>query len=217
MKKLALAALLLMPAWAMATTFSVTNNVKAEEVTTIKISLSGLISGNKSAALQSVLDEINQRYVNSKKIYLYLNSDGGNMDGALAMYYALRSTNKQVITVNQSMVASAATLPYCAGQERIVLKEANFIIHPAQMDSIADKNITPAKLATAQNYIGMYNRMFRNIYQRCTDFSAGEMDKALGSDDNRLYLTSEAALQHKLATVIDDKMITAPVSYFITD
>ncbi|WP_052118559.1 ATP-dependent Clp protease proteolytic subunit [Erwinia oleae] len=217
MKKLIIAVLLLLPGWVMAKTSVVADNTLFADVKTVKITFSGLITPNKSVALQSILDEISQRYVHAENIYLYLNSEGGNMDGALAMFYAIRSTKLKIVTVNQAVIASAATIPYCAGRERGVMREAGFVIHPAQMERLEETNVTPSRLKTSQDYLNVYNRMFRNIYRTCTDLNDEALKKPLESDDTRLYLSSGDALQHKLATRVEETMVSAPVSYFIAD
>lgn len=216
-KTAALLMAMFLPFMAMANTYQMADNTMFKDVKTVKVTFSGLITIKKSAAFMSVLDEINQRYVNAEHVYLYFNSVGGDMDSALSMYYAIRGSRLPVTTVNLSVVASAATIPYCAADQRQSMKEAIFIIHPAQMGSLDDKNVTPSKIRITENYISNYNTLFMNIYSHCTDFSAQQLKEPLYSDDSRLYLSAAQSVQHRMSTQIVDKMTAAPVSYFVTD
>ncbi len=79
----------------------------------------------------SVLDEINQRYVNAKELVISFSSDGGDMDAALSMYYAIKSSQIPVTTVNVSAVMSAATIPFCAAKKEksLIMLFLSFIPH----------------------------------------------------------------------------------------
>lgn len=212
-----LALTLLFTSGVFANTYQMADNTMYKDVQQVKVHFSGNITQKKSAAFMSVLDEINQRYVNAKDLTISFSSDGGDMDAALSMYYAIKSSQIPVTTVNLSAVVSAATIPFCAAEKREVADNAVFIIHPAQMDKLDEHDVTPAKIRTSQDFISTYNSLFRRIYAKCSNLTSEELNRPLDSDGDRLYLSAKEALSRHLATAQISKLPVAPVSYYVTD
>lgn len=67
----------------------------------------------------------------TKVVYVYINSFGGDVGGGLALYNALKRHPAKIITVNDGLMASAATIPFCAGDERVVSRVSAGLIHQA--------------------------------------------------------------------------------------
>lgn len=64
-------------------------------------------------------------------IDVYINSPGGDVFGAVAVYNALRSYNGTVRTFNMGLAASAAAIIFMAGEKRYMIPESMVMIHNA--------------------------------------------------------------------------------------
>lgn len=63
-------------------------------------------------------------------IEVWINSPGGSVPDALAIYDALRMSPCVIRTIGVGMVASAATYIFMAGQERSISPHCEFMVHP---------------------------------------------------------------------------------------
>lgn len=63
------------------------------------------------------------------EIIVYVNSQGGDVDGGYAIYEMLRLSNKKIITHALNEVFSCAITIYLAGDERYAQNYSNFMIH----------------------------------------------------------------------------------------
>ncbi|HGA5268257.1 TPA: ATP-dependent Clp protease proteolytic subunit, partial [Salmonella enterica subsp. enterica serovar Birkenhead] len=82
-----------------------------------KIYYSGDMNTSSISRLVSVFDEINKS-LDTKKIYLYINSYGGDMDAGLMASAVIKSSRIPVTTVAMSTVGSSATIMLCAAEDR---------------------------------------------------------------------------------------------------
>ena len=64
-------------------------------------------------------------------LHVFINSLGGDVSGGLAIYNALVRHKARVITHNDGLMASAATIPFCAGDVRVVSRASSSLIHHA--------------------------------------------------------------------------------------
>lgn len=67
--------------------------------------------------------------VQNKSINVEINSPGGDVFAALAMYNALRASGKEIITKTMGVAASAASLVFMAGDKRVMPKNTHLMIH----------------------------------------------------------------------------------------
>lgn len=81
-----------------------------------------------NATVTYVLKEM---LTNSKdpQINVYINSEGGELDAAYAIYELLRLSGKRVITYALNNVCSAAVVIYLASDERLASNYSTFMIH----------------------------------------------------------------------------------------
>jgi ATP-dependent Clp protease protease subunit len=64
-----------------------------------------------------------------QKLWLLLNSSGGNLDDGLSLYNLLRTLKIEVVTVNMGQIASIANVVFIAGKYRIACPESYFHFH----------------------------------------------------------------------------------------
>jgi ATP-dependent protease ClpP protease subunit len=76
------------------------------------------------------------------KIYLFLNSTGGQIDDGFALFGFIRSLSLEVTTINTGLIASIAILPFMAGKKRIALPHSRFHFHDFEWNYPAAHNLT---------------------------------------------------------------------------
>jgi ATP-dependent Clp protease protease subunit len=99
------------------------------------IVLTGTINGdvaNETIARLLYLDSVDSR----KDIYLYIDSPGGSLLDALAIYEIMHELKSDVVTVNVNLAASMASFLLAAGTKgkRFSLHQARVMIHQPYID-----------------------------------------------------------------------------------
>lgn len=191
------------------------SDIKNTSVESAKIIYVGNVTEKSVTELISSIDEINATYPALKHLYLYINSGGGDMSSGYMAYEAIKSSPVPITTINSAFVASAATLFYCAGQERLAMPAASFMLHPAAASNIKQDFLKPNEIEQIKQYVDSYNALFRNIYKQCTSYNDEEINKMLFNEDGRQFINVDGALERKIATGKVDKMENVPVSYYI--
>ena len=69
------------------------------------------------------------RYPDAKTVKVFINSPGGEVFAALGMMNALLDSGKRVVTYNNGIVGSAATLIFAAGDKRVARQGGVFFYH----------------------------------------------------------------------------------------
>lgn len=67
--------------------------------------------------------------VEAKSLTVEINSPGGDVFAALAMYNALRASGKEIVTKVMGVAASAASLIFMSGDKRVMPKNTHLMIH----------------------------------------------------------------------------------------
>lgn len=195
----------------------VTNDkLAADTVTEGKIYFTASVDDQSTTALMQAIDDLNISYKNLKKIYLYIDSYGGSMDGGKVAYWAVKSSRTPVTAVNLSTVMSAATMIFCAAQDRQSLKGGRFIMHPARMYG-KDYSFKPDQLSDFDKKLKGYNQMFADVYKECTTLNDDEIKSVLFSENNKITLLPDEAKAKGVISKLADKTATTPVAYYITD
>ncbi|WP_380178648.1 ATP-dependent Clp protease proteolytic subunit [Kalamiella sp. sgz302252] len=206
-------------AFSAAAAISVTQRTdgRPTKFTQARIFFNGNVTANKALELAETLHKFNLNYPALREITLYLNSYGGDMDGGYIAAQAVANSTIPVTTVNISMTASAATLIYCAGKQRLTLPLATFVLHPAAAENSARQYVKADELLRLKQLTDRYNLMFKKTYQRCTSLSEEAIDALLASESSRAMLDASQAVTSKLATGITEKLAQADISLTLTD
>lgn len=186
------------------------------DVSTVKIIYSAPVSNASIADLMKALDGIVMNYPNTKQVSLYINSPGGDMDAGYAAYEAIKNYSLPIETVNLSQVASAATLLYCAAQNRRSMPDAIFLLHPAAlpMHNVSGE-LKPNDIKTLSQSLAIGNNLFASIYKVCTKYDAAALDTILSSEANRKLLYYKEAQTQGLITQDATVMKPTDVAYYI--
>ncbi|MGB3335924.1 MAG: ATP-dependent Clp protease proteolytic subunit [Devosia sp.] len=124
----------------------------------------------------------------AKPIYLYINSPGGVVTSALAMYDTMQFIKAPVGTLCMGMAASAATLILAAGEEgqRICLPNASIMLH--QPSGGYQGKVTDILIHAEESL--RLKRLTNSIYARHCGRTYEEVEAALERDR---YMSAEQA------------------------
>ena len=125
----------------------------------------------------------------AKPIYLYINSPGGVVTSALAMYDTMQFIKAPVGTLCMGMAASAATLILAAGEagQRVCLPNASIMLH--QPSGGYQGKVTDIMLHAEESQ--RLKRLTNSIYAKHCGRSFEEVEKALERDN---FMTPQQAL-----------------------
>lgn len=190
-------------------------SVKAEQQNDIaKVYYSGNMTVKMVSNLIEAIDDINKKD-NIQKIYIYINSYGGDMDAGLMASSSIKSSRIPITTVAMSTVGSSATLMLCAAKERKSLPDGSIYLHPSFIEY--NGNVRPNDIQALNKESNRFNKMFHRTYEKCTNISNEKIDEILYSESNRLTFTPDEAIKVGLISSIEDKIIDSKLVYYITD
>lgn len=178
-----------------------------------KIYYTGEMQPSAVSRLVSAFDEVNKNN-DVERIYLYINSYGGDMDAGLMAATAVRSSAIPVTTVAMSTVGSSATIMFCAADDRRSLPEGSLFLHPASISHQGD--VRPADVAYLEKETRRFNEMFKKTYRACTKLDDAKIAEILHSEYNLTNYSPSEAMAIGLISSVDKKIIPANYSYAIT-
>lgn len=106
----------------------------------------GGIDGKSAGAFISTFMEADST---EGMITVFFSSSGGEVIPAIAMYDTIKCSRNQVLTVSVGEVASAAVLPYIAGDARLMLPNSRLFLHETQACFPQDSSFKPDELLRA--------------------------------------------------------------------
>ncbi|GIW66251.1 MAG: ATP-dependent Clp protease proteolytic subunit [Candidatus Parcubacteria bacterium] len=132
-------------------------------------------------------------------IYLYINSPGGVVTSALAIYDTIQYIKADVSTIGLGMVASAASLLLASGTKgkRMALPNTEILLH--QVMGQAEGQAVDIEI-TAKQILKIKSK----VNQILAKHTGQPLDKIEKDTDRDFYLTAEEAKQYGLI----DKIIT---------
>lgn len=128
-------------------------------------------------------------------INVYINSYGGFVSEAWAIYNALRRHQAKIRTVCEGFACSAASLIFMAGDERIMLDTSALWIHNVQTFASGDYK----KLQSEAEGAKKLNDLSTKVYLEHVSLSPEEVAKMM---DNETWITPTEALEWGFATSI---------------
>lgn len=128
-------------------------------------------------------------------INVYINSYGGFVSEAWAIYNALRRHQAKIRTVCEGFACSAASLIFMAGDERIMLDTSALWIHNVQAFASGDYK----KLQSEAEGAKKLNDLSTKVYLEHVNLSPEEVAEMM---DNETWITPTEALEWGFATSI---------------
>jgi ATP-dependent Clp endopeptidase proteolytic subunit ClpP len=128
-------------------------------------------------------------------IKLYINSDGGEVFGALSVVDRIKTSDVPVYSYVEGLVASAATLISVSCHKRYIRKNSIILIH--QIRSWFGG--THENFKDEAHNLDVLSNIIKQIYLKNTKFTEQELTKLLKRD---IYLSAEDAVKYGLADKI---------------
>lgn len=155
--------------------------------------------GNTTSTISQKLNELEDLAVDSYKVTI--NSTGGDVNHALAIYNLLRKKGKPVETEMIGMCASSATIIAMAGDKRIISENAIFLIHKCMSAVYGNENELKQELETQKLINDTIVSIYKNVVSNKTD---EETIMALMNENNGngKWISAKEAYDYGFATEI---------------
>lgn len=179
---------------------SETTDVRVQDgVATVRIS--GPIDPYFGVDLKAINSEIEDAG-DLQQINLLLSSPGGMFAPALEFYNDLRSyadKGVEIVAEARSIVASAAVLPFLAGDERLMNTGAQLMIHEPRTALIMSGTAEDIEKRSTQvvNSLAAAADSIREVYADRVTASAEKLDEMINSET---WLNADSAIEHGFAT-----------------
>ena len=148
-------------------------------------------------ASRQIIKEINDLDVDT--INVYINSYGGEVAEALAIYSALKRHSASVHTFCDGFACSAATIIFCAGDDRTMGSIAVMMIHNC-MSYLGYANSNQMRKAAEDNDV--INQSSIEAYKAVTGLPETQIRELM---DKATWMTAQQALDYGFATEIADQ------------
>lgn len=148
-------------------------------------------------------NEAIQKLGNVSTIYLRINSGGGDVFEATAIYNMLIKSDAEVIVEIEGVAASAATLIAMAGDQIHISENAHFMVHRAS-------GLAYGNAEDLQHYLKLLNNadsLIRLTYAQRTGLSDAELVDLMDHDN---WMTAQEALDLGFVDEIDDAKTVDP-------
>ncbi|SJZ95324.1 Clp protease [Cetobacterium ceti] len=129
------------------------------------------------------------------EIDVYINSDGGEVSAATAIYSQLRAHKAKITTYVDGIAASAASLIFMAGDKRIMREASILMIHNPGLSAYG----TSKQLRAAADFLDKLKEAVLTAYNRA-DITEDEISKLM---DEETWMTAADALERGFATEVD--------------
>ncbi len=135
------------------------------------------------------------------RITVNICSNGGWVEGGLAMHDAITCAKNEVVTIGSGAVYSSAILPFEAGDIRLLYPSARIFFHDM---SISMGGVTAKSAIIALKETEALYTLYCDIVAKRTGLSYKEVHKFC---QDETYIDADVALLHRL---IDDIIIPQP-------
>jgi ATP-dependent protease ClpP protease subunit len=150
--------------------------------------------GISSKGLKAEIDAVQADTIN-----VYINSNGGDVAEAVAICSALSRNPAKVHTYCDGFACSAASVIFCAGDQRTMGKLALLMIHNCSVYNWGPMNAD--ELRKTADDVDKINQASITMYKTVTGMSDDEIQKLM---DAETWMTAEEALKYGFATDIAD-------------
>lgn len=166
----------------------------------ISIEVRGEIGGswwNDGVTYDKVAAQLKGAVGSKKKVKVKINSLGGDVDEALAIYELLLSMGDRVTTICEGRCASAATIIAMGGHERLMSRYALFLVHKCWSGVVGNENVLEEEL-DAQRSI---NDRLAQIYADRTGSKKEDIEELMNRfNGDGVWLNVEKAMEYGFIT-----------------
>lgn len=146
----------------------------------------------------SIVKTLNQS--KAKDITVKINSYGGDVGEAIAIYNELRSKSKsgaKVTTIDMGFACSSASVIFCAGDTRVMAKSSMLMIHNPWM--FISGNAKEMKKAAAD--LEKVTKSILDIYQDVINITADELQALMDAES---WIETQDAIDMGFATEMEE-------------
>ena len=152
---------------------------------------------DEGVTFKSVSDQLKDIATGTKSVLVRINSYGGDVNDALAIYELLRSMGDRVTTECVGFCASAATIIAMAGRVRRMSSYGLFLVHKCSSGAWGNENDLEAELE-AQRKV---NDRIIKLYQDVTGTDRDKLEELMNEDNgNGIWLNVDEAIEYGFIT-----------------
>lgn len=152
---------------------------------------------DEGVTFKSVSDQLKNIAAGTKKVLVKINSYGGDVNDALAIFELLRSMGDRVTTECVGFCASAATIIAMAGHVRRMSSYGLFLVHKCSSGAWGNENDIEAELE-AQRKV---NDRIIKLYQDVTGTDRARLEELMNEDNgNGIWLNVDEAIEYGFIT-----------------
>lgn len=144
----------------------------------------------------NIIKEIDELDVD--QINVYINSYGGEVAEAIAIYSALQRHKATITTYCDGFACSAASIIFCAGTKRVINKIAMLMIHNAWSYACGNAD----EMRKAADDIEKISKCSIEAYKSVCNIDENKIKELM---DNETWLTADEALEYGFATEIAER------------
>ena len=152
-------------------------------------------------ALMQIIDQ--KLKEGTKHFVLLISTPGGNVFYGLSAYNYLKGIPAQVTTHNFGSVDSVGVVLYCAGERRLSVPHARFLLHGVQFNVNQPMSFEEDQLDEKMKGLKID---IRNISKVIADTVGKEIEEVVNSMRERATLNPEEAKGYGLVQEIDSKL-----------
>lgn len=174
------------------------NIIEKEQQVTVEIyGTIGESWWDEGVTFKGVSDQLKDIAAGTKKVLVKINSYGGDVNDALAIYEMLHSMGDRVTTECVGFCASAATIIAMAGHVRRMSSYGLFLVHKCSSGVWGNENDMEAELE-AQRKI---NDRIVTLYQDVTGTDRAKLEDLMNEDNgNGIWLNVDEAIEYGFIT-----------------
>ena len=158
----------------------------------------------ESVTFKDVSEQLKKIASSTKKVLVKINSYGGDVNDALAIFELLRSMGDRVTTECVGFCASAATIIAMAGHVRRMSSYGLFLVHKCSSGAWGNENDLAAELESQRKV----NDRIVKLYEDVTGCDRGRLEALMNEDNgNGIWLNVDEAMEYGFITeAIPDTM-----------
>ena len=156
----------------------------------VKISLRGPIGGMFGINARDFIRDLSSKASNAKEIQVFINSGGGDVFDATAIFNALERHKATVTTTVEGVAASAATLIAQAGDVREMAENAYYMVHEVRGGIYGTRN----ELQSYLKLLDIANDNISKLYAKRSGTKKEQVDSLMLNGDN--WLSNQEVIEH---------------------
>lgn len=167
-----------------------------------KLFIEGEITHDKACEVIKGIMYLNKENF-TKPVYLYINSEGGNISAGMLIYDAIQISKAPVITVCMGRAYSMGALLFASGNRRYMFPNSELMLHQPLLGNPVKGNASSIK--SISDFLLSTKEKMNNILVRHTGKTLEEIDDATNYDH---YFSPEESINFGLCDeIIDFKVL----------